>query len=271
MAQQKIAKLAYALFDPSLRRRGYANFLERTEALCERSRLSKRFLQKTKLWAQPIKAEKNLLSEGDILRIKSKLIKLHLREGSDHLAVSVRVGRGLKSHVHEFHSHYNAGIKRLDISFYDPEGYIGRRDSVSPEITQIMTCRLSSEDEIALKFMRVSVADGRNRAFKSMNNLKKMGEFLADEKSSVVQLSDMLDGAVYYFLQARKLYCNASEWTGMEGAHHRAFSLNNIARQEQVMRVFAHMEALCDHGHMKPCGEMSRQIHRHCEPGATCR
>lgn len=246
------------------RERAASRALEVSEALAEKSGAAS-------ILGHSIAAKFAALSQNDndALNAKledtaQKLKALHLKTGEKHLAVAVTVGRGLTSHVHEFHSTYNWKAHRVDFSFYDPESYIGRRRALSPEISQWLTAsvRLAKNGRRKLSFARLSARPAAGQKFRGMHQIKSAAQEF-HRQTTLTQL----DGTPIYF--ALELRGNAAGTTTQSASHHPLKSANSFARKAQLIRTLNYIDKLIESDHLKPLDPQG-QIHRHCEPGATC-
>lgn len=244
--------------------RAYARGLELVEAMLENTRALPAY---TALSRFNNRAQAELsFSDHEALttqirNVANQLKKAHVAKCEDRLSVAVTVGRGMKAHVHEFHSKYDRDTNVLNMSFYDPEGYVGRRHFWSPQTTQWLISEVNfNEDQnapnaISMSFARVSVAGKRkDHEFRRMHQIQaRAREFDQSSKTGVV---------VYYGLDADGRSAKIS-------SDHALKRLNEVARFAQVQRTLDYISTLERTNHLRPLNVDGR-IYRHCEPGATC-
>jgi hypothetical protein len=246
------------------RERAAARALEIGEALAEKSGAIKIFGNSIGPQFKAISQNDNDALNQKLEDTAQKLKALHIETGEKHLAVAVTVGRGLTAHVHEFHSTYNWKAHRVDFSFYDPESYIGRRRTLSPEISQWLkaSVRLAKNGRRKMSFMRLSARNEAGQQFRGMHHIKSASEEFHRQTS----LTQMQGTPVYY---AAHLNGNARQTTTKIASHHPLQGTNHFARQAQLIRTLKYIDTLISSDNLKPLSPTG-EITRHCEPGATC-
>ena len=170
----------------------------------------------------------------------------------------------MRSHAHEFRLSKNEDGAIL-FEFLDPEGFLGRRDPESPEISQVLVLEIQRDGRYFLGLSRFSAQEDFSEGFKTMADLESLATIFRREECLKNK-----DGAPYQ----GPVYVQALETErGLSFTSSNAvISAANLMRaRHQVGRIISHAHQLLEHGHMQPLSERGFIQHRHCEPGATCR
>ena len=192
--------------------------------------------------------------EDEQLRNLKSLLDTNLDKNEDTFSVLVGVGRKLRRHSHKFNIERNEDGD-YSLSYIDPEGYVGRRDASSPEISQLLRLELKADGDYSLYFLRLSSQADTCATYsvKTMQNVETLCAKIQDIKD----LSAL--GKVYSFIADTPEASQISQnhWLG---------NANSVVRYHQISRIIGHLEELVKSGHMRPTSDR----HFHCEAGATC-